>query len=127
MKYIVETEKSVNEAVESVREATKKNGFGVLSVLDMTETMKAKGVDFGASCQILEVCNPKAAKDVLEKDISISMAMPCRIAVYSENNITKIGTVKPTAMLVNLSDIESIRPIAEEVERTMIKIVDEAK
>jgi len=127
MKYIVETEKSVNEAVESVREATKKNGFGVISVLDMKETMKSKGVDFDNSCQIVEICNPKTAKDVLEKDISISMAMPCRIAVYSENNITKIGTVKPTAMLVNLSGAKDIQPIAEKVEQTMLKIVDEAK
>lgn len=127
MKYIVETVKSVKEAVADLSEAIKKNGYGVLGVHDMKETIEKKGVAFGPECQLIELCNPYIAKQVLEGDMSVSMALPCRISVYREGNTTKIGTLKPTLLLAALSNVEKIQTSAKEVEQAMIKIINDAK
>ncbi|NOZ84034.1 MAG: DUF302 domain-containing protein [Epsilonproteobacteria bacterium] len=127
MKYIVETVKSVKEAVADLSEAIKKNGYGVLGVYDMKETIEKKGVAFGPECQLIELCNPHIAKQVLEGDMSISMALPCRISVYRDGDTTKIGTLKPTLLLAALSNVKKIQSSAKEVEQAIIKIIDDAK
>lgn len=127
MKYIVETNKSVEQAVIDLQEAVKRHKFGVLHIHNLQETMKKKGVDFPNECQILEICNPQKAKEVLTDDMDMNMALPCRISVYSDNGKTKIGMIKPTTLLASLSQSESLREIAEEVEQETIKMIDEAK
>jgi len=98
MKYIVETEKTVEQAVFDLQEAVKKHNFGILHIHNLQETLRKKGVDFPNECQILEICNPQKAKEVLTDDMSMNMVLPCRISVYSEEGKTKIGMIKPKAL-----------------------------
>ena len=51
---------------------------------NLQETLRKKGVDFPNACQILEICNPQRAKEVLTEDMDLNMALPCRVSVYSE-------------------------------------------
>ncbi|MBU0640925.1 MAG: DUF302 domain-containing protein, partial [Planctomycetes bacterium] len=88
MKYIVETEKTVEQAVADLQEAVKRHNFGVLHIHNLQETLMKKGVDFPNECQILEICNPQKAKEVLTDDMSMNMALPCRVSVYSEEGKT---------------------------------------
>lgn len=127
MKYIVTTEKSVTQASMDVQEAARSHGFGVLHIHNLQETMRKKGVEFGNECQILEVCNPHQAKKVLEDDMDLNMALPCRISVYSDGNSTKIGTIKPRDLLAVLSQSPGLRDIAAEVEGKIIQIIDDAR
>jgi len=127
MKYIVETDKSVEQAVADVEKATKSNSFGVLHVHNLQQTMKNKGVDFPNECCILEICNPHKANAVLTADMSMNLALPCRISVYSENGQTKIGMIKPKALLSVLSDAPELLDVAREVEETTMAIIDQAK
>lgn len=127
MKYIVETSKSVDQAVVDLQEAVKKYNFGVLHIHNLQETMKKKGVDVRNQCQILEICNPQKAKAVLEDDMEMNMALPCRVSVYTDRGKTKIGMIKPTALLASLSRSESLNKIAEEVEEKIIQMIDEAR
>jgi uncharacterized protein (DUF302 family) len=126
MKHIVATEKTIEQAAKDLEEAVTRNKFGVLHIHDLKATMKKKGVDFPHECRIFEVCNPQQAKAVLTNDISLNMALPCRISVWEENGQVKIGTLKPVALLSVLSDAEELKSIAEEVENTIMKIIDEA-
>lgn len=126
MKHIVATEKTIEQAAKDLEEAVTRNKFGVLHIHDLKATMKKKGVDFPHECRIFEVCNPQQAKAVLTNDISLNMALPCRISVWEENGQVKIGTIKPVALLSVLSDAEELKSIAEEVENTIMKIIDEA-
>ncbi len=87
--------------------------------------MNAKGVEFGPECRIVEVCNPKKAKAVLETDMSISNALPCRISIYEEGGKVKVSTLRPTAIL-GLFGQPGLEPVAEEVEETMIRMIDAA-
>lgn len=127
MKYIVTTEKTIEQAVKDLEEAVTRNKFGVLHIHDLKTTMKNKGIDFPHECRIFEVCNPQKANAVLTNDISLNMALPCRISVWEENGQVKIGTLKPTALLSVLSDAEELKSIAKEVEDTIITIIDETK
>jgi uncharacterized protein (DUF302 family) len=127
MKYIVTTEKKIEQAANDLKEAVTRNGFGVLHIHDLKATMKNKGIDFPNECRIFEVCNPQKAKAVLANDMSLNMALPCRISVWEENEQVKIGTLKPTSILSILSDSEELKLIAEEVEKTIKAIIDEAR
>lgn len=127
MKYIVGTNKTIDRVAKDLEEAVARNKFGVLHIHDLKKAMKNKGVDFPYECRIFEVCNPQKASSVLTKDMSLNMALPCRISVWEENDQVKIGTLNPTALLSVLSDDEELKPIAKEVEHIITKIIDEAK
>ena len=83
MLYTKESEDSVEQVSEKLTAAVEASGFGVLGVHDLKEKMAAKGVSFGPQCRIFEVCNPSQAKQVLEANMLISTALPCRISVYA--------------------------------------------
>ena len=84
-------------------------------------------MDFPNACQILEICNPQKAKELLTEDMDLNMALPCRVSVYSEGGETKIGMMKPSAMLKALSDSPALARVAQEVEETIVEMIAEAK
>jgi uncharacterized protein (DUF302 family) len=127
MLYIVETTKDVETAARDLEAAVKRNKFGVLHVHNLQETLKEKGIDFPNACKILEVCNPQRATQVLTQNMTVNLALPCRISVYQEGGRTKIGMVKPTALLAIFPNAEALKPVAEEVERETIRMIEEAK
>jgi uncharacterized protein (DUF302 family) len=127
MLYVVETRKDVETAARDLEEAVKRNKFGVLHVHDLQKTLKEKGVDFPNACRILEVCNPQRAAQVLTGNMGVNMALPCRISVYREGGTTKIGMIRPTALLALFPGSEKLKTVAEEVERETIHMIDEAR
>jgi uncharacterized protein (DUF302 family) len=127
MYYIVETEKSFDEAAADLDSAVKRHGFGVLHVHDLGSTLRSKGIAFEEDCKVFEVCNPVQAAKVLSADMRLNMALPCRISVFTDNGHTKIGLIKPAEMLSALSDEASLVEVSEEVEAKTIQMVDEAK
>jgi uncharacterized protein (DUF302 family) len=127
MKYIVETQKSVEQAAADLEVAVQRHHFGVLHTYDLQETLKKKGVDFPNACRIIEICNPQQANKVLTEDMELNLALPCRVSVYAENGTTKIGMIKPSGMLKSLNDSPTLSAIADEVEAAMIEMIDEAR
>lgn len=127
MYYIVESEKSFEQAVDDLDDAVKQHGFGVLHIHDLGNTLRSKGVDFKENCKVFEVCNPKQAAKVLATDMRLNMALPCRISVFTENNKTKIGLIKPEEMLSALSKDESLVDTAKQVEEITKQMVNQAK
>jgi uncharacterized protein (DUF302 family) len=55
------------------------------------------------------------------------MALPCRISVYREGGTTKIGMIRPTALLALFPGSEKLKSVAEEVERETMHMIDEAR
>lgn len=127
MYYIVESEKSFDQAAKALEASVQENGFGVLHIHDLGETLRSKGIDFGEQCRIFEVCNPKQAAKVLSSDMRLNMALPCRISVFTEDGKTKLGLIKPAEMLTALSQDEVLAEVARQVEESTIKMIDEAK
>ena len=127
MYYIVDSEKSFEQAAADLDAAVKQNGFGVLHIHNIGETLRGKGVEFEDDCKVFEVCNPQQAAKVLSTDMRLNMALPCRISVFTENNKTKIGLIKPQEMLSALSDDAALEKIAREVEEKTILMIEQAK
>jgi len=127
MYYIVESEKSFNQAAADLESAVMRHGFGVLHVHDLGATLRSKGIAFDEECKVFEVCNPGQAAKVLAIDMRLNMALPCRISVFTEKGKTKIGLIKPEQMLAALSQDAALVQIAKEVEIKTMQMVDEAK
>ncbi len=126
MRYIIESNKTPAAALEDLRTAVAKHGFGVLHAYDLQETLSAKGYPLAHACHILEVCNPEQASKVLAEDMSMNIALPCRISVYEEGGKTKIATVLPTKLLTALSDSPALAAVAQDVERKMKAMMHDA-
>jgi uncharacterized protein (DUF302 family) len=127
MYYIIETEKSFNQASADLEAAVKRHGFGVLHIHDLGATLRGKGVAFDEECRIFEVCNPGQAAKVLSSDMRLNMALPCRISVFTEKGKTKIGLIRPVQMLSALSPDPALVQVAKEVEEKIIRMVDDSK
>ena len=119
------TEKTVSEAAAALQAAVQANHFGVMQVHNLTETMAKKGVEFAHECLIFEVCQPQQAKKVLEQNMGVSTALPCRISVYEEGGKTILATLKPTTLLA-MFNTPQLEGVAQEVEDTIVKIMKEA-
>jgi uncharacterized protein (DUF302 family) len=126
VRYIIESNKTPAAAVEDLRAAVTKHGFGVLHAYNLQETLSAKGYPLAHACHILEVCNPEQASKVLAEDMSMNIALPCRISVYEEGGKTKIATVLPTKLLTALSDSPALAAVAQDVETKMKAMMHDA-
>lgn len=125
MLHVVESTKPLARVVADLEQAVTRHKFGVLGVHDLKAKMAEKGVPFARECRILEVCNPHQAKKVLEANLEISTALPCRISVYEEGGKTKLATIRPTA-LIGLYPNPELKGVAEEVEKTLVNIMTDA-
>ena len=127
MYYIVDTPKTVTQAAADLEAAVVAHNFGVLHVHDLGGTLRSKGIAFEEQCKIFEVCNPVQAAKVLQTDMRLNMALPCRISVYTDKGQTRIGLITPVKMLAGLSQDAALLPIAREVETKTIQMIDDAK
>ena len=127
MYYIVDTPKTFTQAAADLEAAVVANNFGVLHVHDLGSTLRSKGIAFEEQCKIFEVCNPLQAAKVLQTDMRLNMALPCRISVYTDQGKTKIGLITPVKMLSGLSQDAALLPVAQEVEKKTIQMIDDAK
>ncbi len=125
MLFQVSTEKSLDETAAALHAAVVAHQFGVLHVHNLREAMEKKGVEFSRACLVFEVCQPRQAKRVLEENMSVSTALPCRISVYEEGGRTVLATVKPT-LLLGMFNAPQLEGVAREVEETMIAIMNDA-
>lgn len=125
MLFKLTTSKTVNVAAAALQNAVIANHFGVMQVHNLKETMAKKGVQFGHECLIYEVCQPQQAKKVLDANMSLSTALPCRISIYEENGKTIMATLKPTSLLAMYNEPQ-LDAVAKDVEDAIVKIMQEA-
>ena len=119
--YIVETEKSFDEAVVSVLKSVEQKGWSLFQIYDVKERLAAKGFE-QKPLKIIEICSGKHANNFLNKNRLISLCMPCKINVLKENEKVKIVGMKPTMISQFFSEVS--KEEVEEVERDIIEIVD---
>ena len=127
MYYLVDSNKSFEQAATDLEAAVKRHEFGVLHVHDLGNTLRSKGIVFAENCKVFEVCNPGQAAKVLGTDMRLNMALPCRISVYTEKGKTMIGMIRPVPMLASLSQDPALAAIAQEVELKTKAMIEEAR
>ena len=110
------------KAIDRVTEELKKEGFGVLTTIDVKETLKKKlDVDF-RKYVILGACNPPLAHKALLAEEEIGLLLPCNVIVYEKENQTAVAAFDPMVMLT-LTGEEKMRPMAEEVKRQLERVI----
>jgi uncharacterized protein (DUF302 family) len=124
--FIVHTTKSFEQASTDLQAAIVAQDFGVMAVHDLGKTLRSKGIDFSEDCRIYDVCNPRQAARVLMNDITLNMALPCRISVFTEGHQTRIGMIRPEGMLQTLSSDPELMEVARDVESATTAIIEAA-
>jgi len=125
MLFKLSTDKTVSATAAALQAAVQANHFGVMHVHNLKETMAKKGVEFARECLIFEVCQPQQAKRVLDENMSVSTALPCRISIYEDGGKTILATLRPTALLA-MFNAPQLEGVAQEVEDTIVKIMNQA-
>ncbi len=123
--YTVTTNKPFPEAVEAVEKKTVEMGFRVLHTHDIAATLAEKGFS-REPLKLIEICNAKYASQVLDKDVKISLMLPCPISVYVQSGKTHISTLLPTS-IAHFFPNAGIEGVASEVENAVLKIVEAAR
>ena len=111
-----------DEALTRVTAALKAEGFGVLTEIDVKETLKKKlDVDF-RPYKILGACNPPLAYRALSAVPEAGLLLPCNVTVsYVEDNVTEVGIVDPLSML-GLIRHPDLEPVAEEARARLDRV-----
>jgi uncharacterized protein (DUF302 family) len=121
----VTTDKSFDEAVAAIEQKAAEKGFRVLHTHDVAATLAEKGFP-REPLKIIEICNAKYASQVLDRDVKISLMLPCPISVYVEGGQTHISTLLPTS-IVQFFPHAGIEGLASEVESIVLQIIEEAR
>ncbi len=113
-----------DDVLARVTEELKKEGFGILSDIDVQATLKAKlGVD-SARYRILGACNPPYAHRALEADPDLGLLLPCNVIVRESNDGSVIvGFMDPEAVL-DIVDNEQVTAIGKEIRAKLQKVCD---
>jgi len=119
------SDKTVAEVASALEIAIPLHQFGLMQIHNIKATMAKKGVKFDRECLIFEVCHAQKAKQVLEHQMIISTALPCRISIYEEGGKTVIATLQPT-MLLAMFNAPQLAGVAQEIEETLVKLMQEA-
>lgn len=118
------TDYSFEQAIEKVTEELKKEGFGVLTTIDVKDTLKKKiDVDF-KRYTILGACNPKLAHNALQIEEELGLLLPCNVVVYETNNKTVVSIFDPIVMTAVI-DNPKMKPVAEEVKNKLKRVLAE--
>ena len=110
-------------AVEKVTSELKREGFGVLTTIDVKETLKKKiNVDFGKYI-ILGACNPGLAHKALQAEEELGLLLPCNVIVYEKENKTTVSLFNP-AIMSEIVDNDSLKPIAGVVKEKLERVFE---
>jgi uncharacterized protein (DUF302 family) len=117
------TNYTFEQAIEKVTEELKKEGFGVLTTIDVKETLKKKiDVDF-KKYTILGACNPKLAHSALQVEEELGLLLPCNVIVYEKENKTVVSVFDPNIM-AHIIDNPDMKAVAQEVKNKLEKVLE---
>jgi uncharacterized protein (DUF302 family) len=112
--------------IDLVREALKKEGFGVLTEINVKEKMKEKlGLDMGKYI-ILGACNPPSAYKAILAEENIGLMLPCNVIVYEKGSKTVLSVVRPTVAMQMIDNVE-LQKLAEAIESKLKNAFDATK
>jgi len=121
--YKKEVKLGYSDAITKAKEDLQKEGFGVLTEIDVKATLKKKlDVDFD-DYVILGACNPPMAYKALQAEQDLGLMLPCNVIVYSKNNKTFVAAIRPTVQLEKIKN-PILKPITVQVEEKLKKAID---
>lgn len=115
---------SYEDAINKVIEELKKEGFGVLTEIDVKDTLKKKiNVDF-RKYKILGACNPPLAYKALSSEENIGVMLPCNVIVQeTDEGSVRVSAINPMVAMQSVGN-ENLGALAEEVSVKLKKVID---
>jgi uncharacterized protein (DUF302 family) len=111
------------QAVELTKWALKTEGFGVLTTIDVRQTMREKlDVDFEPYV-ILGACNPELAHRALTAEHDLGLLLPCNVVVHEHDGITAVSIVDPVQMLGFVGDNPEVSTVADEAAAKLRRVI----
>ncbi|MBD3420524.1 MAG: DUF302 domain-containing protein [Chitinivibrionales bacterium] len=121
--FIKEIDASFEDATELVTQELKKEGFGVLTTIDMHDKLNEKlGINF-KKYRILGACNPPLAHQAVSAEENIGLLLPCNVIVYENGDKSTVGVMKPSVAM-SMVENDQLRPIAGQVEEKLKRVFD---
>ena len=117
-----ETRRSYEEVLAQIPELLGAEGFGVLTQIDVKETLKQKiGADF-RKYRILGACNPQLAHRVLSADLEVGAMLPCNVVVYEgDDGRAVVLAIDPTQTVAAAGPV--VREVAEQVRDRLARVL----
>jgi len=116
---------SYEEAVSKVTDGLKKEGFGILTEIDVKATVKKKLDKDFRKYMILGTCNPPYAHRSLQADLDVGLLLPCNVIVYeTDDKKAHIAAINPVSAMEVIKN-EELRKIAEEVSKKLKRVIDD--
>jgi uncharacterized protein (DUF302 family) len=125
MKYGLSKTVKINfeAAIEKVTEELKKEGFGVLTTIDVKDTLKKKiNVDF-KKYTILGACNPPIAHQALQMEEELGLLLPCNVIVYEKDNAIQVSIFDPMVMTTIIENPE-MKSVASEIRDRLERVLE---
>ncbi len=124
MKFKAVLDTSYSQAVDMVREALAESGFGVITEINVTETLRKKlEVEDFKDYIILGACNPKMAYQALQANDDVGLLLPCNVVVYGGEDVAIVSSIRPSHMLSLIGD-KHVCAVGEEVDKLMEAVFD---
>lgn len=121
--YKKETNYDFETTLSRTTEELQKEGFGVLTEIDVKATFKKKlNVEF-KNYKILGACNPSSAYEALQVENDIGLMLPCNIIVYEEKGKSYVSAILPTVGM-SIVDNKALEKIAEKIEEKLKRVID---
>ena len=116
-------DKSFDEAIEQVTAELKKEGFGIITEIDVKETLKKKIDVYFRKYKILGACNPQFAYKALQCEDKIGVMLPCNVIVQEHNNEVEVSAVDPISSMSAVNN-ESMGAVANEIQQKIKRVID---
>ena len=121
--YSKKVSMAFNKALESTKEALKKEGFGVLTEIDIKATLKKKiDVDM-ENYTILGACHPSSAYQSIQSEIEIGLMLPCNVIVYQKNSEVFVSAIKPSVAM-GMIENNALGEVASDIENRLKAVID---
>jgi uncharacterized protein (DUF302 family) len=120
--FEAQTSLDFTNAVKAAREALAKEGFGVLTEIDVQATMKAKlGIE-SAPYVILGACHPPSAHEALSAEPVVGVLLPCNVTVSVEDGATVVRAMNPSGVMAVIGN-RDLAPVGERVGAALRRVV----
>ena len=121
--FTKEIDASFEETLDKVSSELKKEGFGILTQINVTEKFKEKlDIDF-KKYMILGACNPPSAHKAILAEENIGLLLPCNVVIYERQNKTVVSIIKPKGAMKMIGNVE-LEKIASTIEKKLKKVFD---
>jgi len=121
--YSKKVNTTFDEAIERTKQELKKEGFGVLTEIDIKSTLKNKiNVDMD-NYTILGACHPPSAYQSIQSEIEIGLMLPCNIIVYQKNSEVFVSAIKPSVAM-GMIENNALGKVASDIENSLKAVIN---